>query len=365
MKYIFALIVFAHGLIHGMGFAKAFGYAQLPQLTKFIPKPMGLAWLLAGLALVAAGIGFLGKKDWWPLLAIGAALLSQVVIISSWKDAKWGTLANVAILAVAVAAWGSQRFEQRFAKDVKNNLAQTAANNTALLTEADMAHLPPPVQRYLRYCGVVNQPKVRNMRLVFTGQMRSKGKDWFPFTSVQYNFFDEPTRLFFMKASMFGTTVPGYHCYQQGKASMDIRLWGLFSVTKVDGPVMDKTETVTLFNDMCLLAPATLIDQRIQWQGIDSLSAKAIFTNGTIQISAILYFNPQGQLIDFLSDDRFEVNTQQALRFSTPVKSYQTVGDRYLIQQGAGVWHYPDGPFEYGIFNLRTVEYNVASYRPK
>lgn len=42
---------------------------------------------------------------------------------------------------------------------------------------------------------------------------------------------------------------------------------------------MDKTETVTLFNDMCLMAPATLIDRRIQWQEIDRNSVKATFIN--------------------------------------------------------------------------------------
>ncbi len=29
---------------------------------------------------------------------------------------------------------------------------------------------------------------------------------------------------------------------------------------------MDRTEAVTLFNDMCLLAPGALVDARIQWE---------------------------------------------------------------------------------------------------
>src|SRR5687767_12156176 len=111
------------------------------------------------------------------------------------------------ILMVAVAAWGNIRFEKQFLNDTNTHL-QHNNNQHDLLTEADLKTLPLPVQAYLRYTGAVNQPKVKNMRLVFEGRMRNKGKDWFPFRSVQYNFFEHPARLFFMKAKMFGITVP-------------------------------------------------------------------------------------------------------------------------------------------------------------
>ena len=34
MRWIVAVLLAVHGLIHLMGFAKAFGYAELPQLTQ-------------------------------------------------------------------------------------------------------------------------------------------------------------------------------------------------------------------------------------------------------------------------------------------------------------------------------------------
>lgn len=74
-----------------------------------------------------------------------------------------------------------------------------------------------------------------------------------------------------MKAKMFGITVPGYHCYQNASASMQIKLLGLFNMVNIKGKIINKAETVTLFNDMCLMAPAALIDKRIEWFAIDSL----------------------------------------------------------------------------------------------
>jgi hypothetical protein len=206
---------------------------------------------------------------------------------------------------------------------------------------------------------VINRPKVKNIQIVFEGQMREKGKDFFPFTCEQYNFFDEPTRLFFMKAKIKGITVPGYHRYTNGTATMDIRLFGLFSVVKREGQDMDKAETVTLFNDMCLMAPATLIDKRITWLAIDSNSAKGTFTNHEITISAILYFNEIGQLIDFISNDR-DVNSYP---FSTPVSNYQNKNGINIMTYGEAIWHYPDGNFVYGKFNLKEVEYNLSVFK--
>jgi hypothetical protein len=363
LKYLFLTLVLVHGLIHIMGFSKAFGYGHLQQLTKAISKPMGVLWLLACLLLLAAGIGFITKKEWWPLLGIVAAIVSQIVIIISWRDAKFGTIANIILLAVGIAAWASQRFEQVFIADVKRNLVTNNAISGSLVTETAIAHLPPPVQQYLRYSGALNQPQVYNMRIVFEGQMRSKGKDWFPFTTVQYNFFGKPTRLFFMKATMFGTTVPGYHRYENGRASMDVKLFGLFSVTKAQGDLMDKAETVTLFNDMCLLAPGSLIDKRIQWQPVDSLTAKAIFTNGAISISATLYFNGQGQLVNFVCNERYDVGNKKEYPFSTPVTAYAPINGRHLFYKGSAVWHYPDGEFEYGQFIRKEIAYNVTDYK--
>ncbi len=239
----------------------------------------------------------------------------------------------------------------------------TITDATTLLTEADIAKIPIPVQKYILYSGAMGKPKVKNMKIVFDGQMREKGKDFFKFNSTQYNFFDEPTRLFFMKAQMFGVPVPGYHCYQNAAATMQVKLLGIFNVVNVKGTEMNKAETVTVFNDMCLMAPASLIDKRIEWTAIDSLTTKAIFTNGVNKISATLFFNTQGQLINFISDDRYVIGDMKQYRFSTPVKEYGQMNGRNIWKYGETIWHYPDGEFVYGKFYLKSIEYNVTDFK--
>lgn len=361
LKYLFLFFMLTHGFIHFMGFAKAYGYGTMKQLTLPITKPVGSLWMFTAFLLIAATVLFLLKKESWIYLAVPGAVLSQILIVMVWKDAKWGTVANLILLFVAVLAFTTLQFEKVFRADVNKLFEQK--NATVILTEDDMQYLPPPVQRYLRYSNVIGKPKPNNMHVVFEGEMRSKGKEWFSFTSEQYNFFGEPTRLFLMKAKMFGITVPGYHSYQQQKALMNIKLFGLIDIVKIKDENLAKGETVTVFNDMCLMAPGFLIDKRIAWEPMNDTTAKATLTNGTIKVSAVLYFNQQGQLIDFISNDRYETNSKQWLPFSTPVSEYKTLNNMNLISYGEAVWHYPDSAFVYGKFRTKKIEYNVSSIK--
>ncbi|MBL7752157.1 MAG: hypothetical protein JNN29_12290, partial [Chitinophagaceae bacterium] len=97
-------------------------------------------------------------------------------------------VAVVILTLVLFLAWGNYQFEKKFRNDVTQNLSENIPVNKEMLTEKDLAHLPEPVQKYLRYVGVVNKPRVYNFYVEMDGQMRSKTQDYFPFTCEQYDF---------------------------------------------------------------------------------------------------------------------------------------------------------------------------------
>ncbi len=361
LRILFLFMLLLHGAIHVLGFVKAFRLGAVAQLSKDISKPMGWMWLLATVLFVLVAVLMLLKKDWWWMPGLLAVLLSQMLLFSSWSDARFGSIPNAMVLIVALLAGTAWWFEQGYRSDVKTLLHKNEAPSEALLTEKDLQHLPAPVQRHLRYVGVVNQPKVKNARIVFKGQMRERGKNWFPFRCEQYNGFEQYTRLFFMKGKISGLIVPGYHAYQNGTASMRIKVFGLFPVVNVKGQGLFRAETVTIFNDMCLLAPATLIDSRIGWEAIDDTSARATFKTEGVSIQATLYFNAMGQLVNFVSDDRNGTDDLNKYRFSTPVSNYKSFNGFKLMSYGEAIWHYPEGEFVYGKFDLQEVVYNVPT----
>jgi NADH-quinone oxidoreductase subunit A len=103
---VFALLLI-HGAIHLMGFAKAFGFAALPRLSRPISRGMGIMWLVAALLFLVTAVLFgAGARVWWPA-GLAAVLLSQAVIFSAWSDAKFGTIANL-LIALAVYGFASQ-----------------------------------------------------------------------------------------------------------------------------------------------------------------------------------------------------------------------------------------------------------------
>lgn len=360
MKTVLTFLLFMHGLIHVLGFAKAIDFGNLTQFSKQISLPMGVIWLVTGLLFVLSSVLIVFKKDVWPILALIAVLISQILIIMAWKDAKFGTIANMMILMAAIIGLGTQNFHNSFRKDILSVMDNSTMTNKTV-SENDLIGLPKIVQDYLRYVGVVDKPKINNVRIVFEGEMRDKGKDWFNFTSKQYNFIRPPSRFFFMKAKIKGLPINGYHKYNIEGARMHIKLLSLFPVVDIDGPKMFPTETVTFLNDLCLFAPAALIDDRIRWETIDELSVRASFTTNGTSISAILHFNEKGQLVNFVSNDRYSVSEMKTFPFSTPVKNYQNINGYNLPTYGEAIWHYPDGEFIYGKFNVKHIDYNVSN----
>ena len=368
MRIFFVLLLTLHALIHLLGFVKAFILAEVSQLTQSVSKPAGAAWLLAAILLFLGAVLFLLKTEYWWLAAAPVVILSQFLIIISWTDAKFGTIANVLILLpliISILNSLPSSFANLYKSEVRKGLANTAS--MPIVREEEIAHLPAPVQKYLRYAGVIGKPHVRNMRVRCTGQIRPKMEGgWIDFESQQYNFFDNPARLFFIQSSMYGLPFDGLHAYVGPTAIMQIKVAAMLLVVDAKGPEMNQGETVTMFNDICVMAPATLINKNIQWESIDSLTTKATFTHQGNTISAKLYFNENGELVNFISDDRYQSEDGKVYgkyRWSTPMKNYKDFGGIKIASYGEASWQMPSGEFVYGKFNILDIEYNCETLK--
>lgn len=257
--------------------------------------------------------------------------------------------------------------KKRYKKAVLEALQRTNSIKREILTEAEIQHLPPVVQKYLYYTGSIGKEKVLNFRAEFSGGIRSNSsEEYMPLKSVQYNFIDIPTRLFYIVARKKGIPAKGIHLYIDQKAIMLVKILGLFKVVDAKGKEMNQGETVTLFNDMCFMAPASLIDRNIEWKEIDNKTTNAKFTNGNITISATLFFNEDGEMVNFVSKDRYETSdgkTYKNYPWLTPVTGYINING-YRLPSGAKlIYKHPDEDFCYGEFNLVNIEYNCEVFK--
>jgi hypothetical protein len=367
MTTVFAIILVLHGLIHLLGFAKAFALADLQQLTQPIAPTLGAFWLLAALLFLAAAVAlFAWPRGWWAIAA-PAVVVSMTVIMSSWADAKFGAPINlIALIGVIFGflAQGPASLRAAYERDVDRATAHAAPADPVI--DADLEHLPAPVQRYLRWAGVVGQPRVRSFRVRMHGRIRnSPAARWIPFVAEQYNFAEAPARLFYLSGSMFAIPVQGYHRYVGSSATMKVKAAAVVPVVDASGPEMDQGETVTMFNDMCVMAPSTLIDPAIEWEVVDHHTARARFTNAGHTIRAELSVGDAGELTNFVSDDRYQTSpdgrTMKQVRWSTPLSGYRWFGPVRLAVAGEARWHEASGEYAYIELVFDDIQYNGRS----
>lgn len=98
MKMLIVFILLVHGLIHIMGFVKSVNPNAITELKTNISKPLGILWLLtAFLFIFTSAFLFVDLPLWWIPVSIGV-IISQVLIVLSWQDSKFGTMPNLIII---------------------------------------------------------------------------------------------------------------------------------------------------------------------------------------------------------------------------------------------------------------------------
>ncbi|MBK8504752.1 MAG: hypothetical protein IPL46_22605 [Saprospiraceae bacterium] len=197
MRYLLSSIIVIHGLIHLMGFAKAFGYAELPQITRYLSKGMGILWLLTTLFFLITAISFVLRKDFWWMSGLIAVILSQTLIFLSWESSKFGSIANIIILLSCLVGYSTTSFKRTYQHDVSQILSSNLTPTEEILTEKDIKDLPALVQNYIRLSGSLGKPKVKNFKIEFDGKIRKNTDSaWMKFSSEQYNSITQNVRLF-------------------------------------------------------------------------------------------------------------------------------------------------------------------------
>lgn len=372
VRWVLVVVLVGHGLIHLLGVVKGFGWAQVPQLTQPVGTAAGVLWLAAAmLTLGCGGLLAAGAPTWWWVVALSAAAISQVAILTSWQDAKAGTAVNVVLLVIAAygfASVGPSSFHAEWRDQATRALADVDPT-PSLLAEADLAALPEPLAAYIRSSGAVGKPRVTSFFATFHGRIRSgPTQAWMPFTGQQVNTYGpRPQRVFLMDATRSGLPVTVLHEFAHTTATMRAKVLSAVTVVNAAGAEMNRGETVTVFNDLVVLAPGAIVDAPVQWTPVDARHVHGVFADGPQVVSAVLTFNARHDLVNFVSDDRLRASSDgksfAAQRWSTPLAEHRDTNGRRVLAVGDGRWDAPppEGPFTYMEFRLDDIAYNVPS----
>lgn len=233
------------------------------------------------------------------------------------------------------------------------------------VTEDDLAALPAPARRWLRWAGVLGRPRDERFEARLRGRFRrGPGQAWMPCEAWQVNAAHPVGRVFCMRLDV-ARVVPmvGADTYLDGRGRMHGTLLGLVTVADGTGEPFDIGELTTWLNDACVLAPSMLLNERVRWSPLDDRSFAVGIEDGGRAVSAQVMVDERGALVDFATSDRFCDVGREPLRtrWTTPIDGWAPHDGRWLPTRCQALWHPPQGHFAYvdGTFDPASLAWNL------
>jgi hypothetical protein len=361
LRVTFTIVLLVHGLIHLLGFLKAFKFAELEQLSKEISKQVGMLWLTTSILFLIAFLLMILHKDIWWLAGISAIIISQVTIILSWNDAKYGSLPNLIILIVVAIAYGVWNFNQ-YALVEQQNILADVDKNYSKLELTDLENLPLPVKNWVIKSGAVGKIRALSVRLEQSTKMRLEPDqvDWYDGEAVQYFTVDKPAFIWTVNMDINPFVfVKGRDYFKDGRGRMLIKLYSLFNVVDVANEKIDQG-TMQRYLGEIVWFPSAVMSPYIKWESIDSLSAKAKMTYNGTSVEADFYFDESGEFKKFIAL-RYMGNDKNAKKYPwiiTSNKSEFLNGIKIPVDMDA-TWQLPEGDFNWLKLKITRMDYNI------
>lgn len=290
---------------------------------------------------------------------------------------------TILIIAIAIilllAIWFNISYspvKTQFRNDVEARL-QSAATFTNVnadssealagtLDSADIASLPPLIQKNLETCGYIGSKRRTHLTMEYKdvdfGMGVNKPRLKIDYTHV--DFADSPDRLAFIDSKMFGIPFQGYDYYMNGKGGMKGVLAKLITLFDQTGLAMDKACLITYLAE-ALFLPEALLKDFITVKQIDERTVEATITNKGVTATGVFHFNDTYEMTSFTTNDRGQISPDGTIEYTpweAQCENYKTYSDgikRPTIFRA--VWKNKDSDFVY--FDGKISKVNGAGVK--
>lgn len=371
MRFVLAFVFVVHGLIHFLGTASALKPGSVPQLSgkalvALPPLVGGVAWAVGGALFVAAAVLLLlGEAEWWRLAAL-ALVVSQVMVVVAWPEAKAGTVANVIAAVAVLLAFSQARFEARAASEAAALLQLVPADEGAVVTREELAALPPPIARWLEASGVVGRPRATVVRLGQEGALRTApGGAWMPATAEQVFSVGEPGFVWTTRVTMAKVLpVLGRDLYAEGHGHMLITLGGLVPLVDVRDERIDEGTLQRWLGELVWF-PSAALSPHVKWTAIDERQALATMEYRGVKGEGRFTIDEQGRFVE-MEAQRFLGGGADAKRerWVVPARAWRRFEGVLVPSEGEVLWRLADGDFAYYRWRLTDLVTGAAARQP-
>lgn len=353
LRYLLALVLLIHALIHLIGFIQSLGKG----------KPAGLLWLPAGILFLVSVLLVLLQREWWWVVGMAALVVSQVLIILFWKEARWGTFVNGITLVVLLFAYSGWHFSVMVKKE-SSSFLQSGYTRSAV-TEDLLKPLPPLVQSWLRRSGILGKSMTRTVHLKQKGEMRTApDKGWKPFTAEQYFTVTQPGFLWTAKMRLSPIfSVVARDKYYGGKGNMLVKAASLITIADSKGATIDQGSLLRYLAEITWF-PAAALSPYIKWEAVDDTSVKATITYGGISASGVLGIDAHGDVTGFTAMryyERKEGATLEPWCIRVDKDGYRELNGLHIPAKSTVTWKLKEGDFTWMRVEVTELEGNGKS----
>ncbi|MCH8559276.1 DUF6544 family protein [Nesterenkonia sp. DZ6] len=270
----------------------------------------------------------------------------------------YGGLTLVVLVGASVIGLGRYTFERRINGQIDEVLESGAAVTFDPVCQEDLVGLPGPVQRWLRWSGVVGKPIPSTVRLQQEGELLVGDLGWLPFTAEEYYSTQPPA--FVWKANTRiapGLPVIGKDSYLDGRGALEMRVLGLVPVARDTGPEMDEGDLLRYLNEILWFPAGSLIPE-ITWDPIDDGAARATMSYGGVSGTATFFFDREGRPTNMIAE-RYDRDYGAVLPWSTPMNAYGEFDGVRVPTEGEAAYSRENGDFSYIRLTITDVNYDV------
>lgn len=287
----------------------------------------------------------------------------------------WAAVAVPAFAALAVALdrLGAARWAAR-TQELHRRLAAAQEPVKPVRYDAarELAGLPEPVQRFFRAALTDGQPMIAGLTITHAGtfNLAAEGAErWKPFTSSQRCTMRRPGFVWDARMAVLpGLAVRVHDAYVAGEGLLRPAVMGLLSLADLRGTRPEPGglahgEFMRWCAEAAWYPTALLPSQGVQWQPVDDRTALATLSDGAVQCTLRVRFDPRTHLIAGVhADARGAIVGKQVVTMPWEGRwsDYAPHDGMHVPTQGEVAWITPHGPRPYWRGSVASVSFEFA-----